>query len=241
MREFIEPYLGCWTVRTDAVEALESFVLDGPRLLLHTANRLAWDQPRQAAWLPFQLGSTVEHGPYTLSASASPEALHLKIAQGSEVLVDQVRRVEGQVMQVEQDEPVVLDRARVKQVIVYRRDLKMRKGKIAAQCAHASMKVLLDYNTATGPHFQAVYPGPMAVWMRRGFAKVVLSVADEDALNRVAELGAQRGIPTGRITDAGKTEFKGVPTRTTVALGPWENTAIDAITGPEGQVETKLA
>lgn len=32
----------------------------------------------------------------------------------------------------------------VKQVLVVRKDLNMRKGKIAAQCAHASMKVLLD-------------------------------------------------------------------------------------------------
>lgn len=32
----------------------------------------------------------------------------------------------------------------VKQVIVIRKDLNMRKGKIAAQAAHASMKVILD-------------------------------------------------------------------------------------------------
>ena len=32
----------------------------------------------------------------------------------------------------------------VKQIIVIRKDLKMRKGKMCAQAAHASMKVLLD-------------------------------------------------------------------------------------------------
>ena len=32
----------------------------------------------------------------------------------------------------------------VKQVIIFRRDLNMRKGKIAAQVAHASMKVFFD-------------------------------------------------------------------------------------------------
>ena len=32
----------------------------------------------------------------------------------------------------------------IKQVIVVRKDLNMRKGKIATQVAHASMKVLLD-------------------------------------------------------------------------------------------------
>lgn len=43
------------------------------------------------------------------------------------------------------------------------------------------------------------------------------------------------------IRDAGKTEFKGVPTRTAVAIGPAPVEAIDLITGPEGQVATKLA
>lgn len=237
MREF----LGCWTVRTDAVEALESFVVDGPRLLLHTCNRASWEQPREAAWLPFQPGATIEHGPFQLTAHHDEAGLRLRIARDGQQLVDQLRRIEGDVMTIEQDEPLTLDRTQVKQVMVYRRDLKMRKGKIAAQCAHASMKVLLGFNTATGPHFQAVYPGPMAVWMRQAFAKIVLSVADEEALNEVARLGEERGIPTARITDAGRTEFKGVPTRTTVALGPWEGGAIDAITGPQGLVETKLA
>ena len=32
----------------------------------------------------------------------------------------------------------------LKQVIVVRKDLNMRKGKIAAQAAHASMKVFMD-------------------------------------------------------------------------------------------------
>lgn len=233
-------FLGCWTVRSEAVEALECFVADGSRLLLHTSTRPTFDQPRQAAWLPFQPGATVSHGPFELTASLD-DGLRLQIRQDGQLLVDQHRRIEGEVMHVDQDEPMILDRARVKQVICYRRDLKMRKGKIAAQCAHAAMKVLLDHNVATGPRMQAVFPGPVAVWMRRGFAKVVLSVDDEAALEAVATHGEARGIPVARITDAGRTEFKGVPTRTTVALGPWEAGAIDAITGPEGLVQTKLA
>ena len=32
----------------------------------------------------------------------------------------------------------------IKQIIVVRKDLNMRKGKIASQCAHASMKVFFD-------------------------------------------------------------------------------------------------
>jgi hypothetical protein len=39
---------------------------------------------------------------------------------------------------------VVAMNSNIKQVIVVRRDLNMRKGKLAAQVAHASMKFLID-------------------------------------------------------------------------------------------------
>lgn len=132
-----------------------------------------------------------------------------------------------------------------KQVLLYRRDLKMRKGKIAAQCAHASVGALLR------PALRATPPGtnPLPVhltpaaehWLRRGSAKIVLSVDDEEALVRAWELAIEAGLPAILITDAGHTEFKGVPTRTAVAIGPAAVADIDAITGPDGAVKTKLA
>jgi hypothetical protein len=76
----------------------------------------------------------------------------------------------------------------IKQVIVYRRDLKMRKGKIAAQVAHASMKVFFD-RQITGldstirerilgdPHSFLVIPldDPMDAWVKGLFTKIVLT------------------------------------------------------------------
>ena len=132
----------------------------------------------------------------------------------------------------------------IKQVIVYRRDLKMRKGKIAAQVAHASMKVLLDRvvgrDVESGRLELELEPDVMT-WSTSRFTKIVLSVADEDALVTIHEEAKRRGIPTALVTDAGKTEFHGVPTRTTVAVGPARADLVDAITGREGVVETKLA
>lgn len=156
------------------------------------------------------------------------------------------RSVHNGVMAVTQITPAgrmtaLYDRARVKQVICYRRDLKMRKGKIAAQCAHASLGAVIERRAGPPFEIQQALPGPVAWWLRRGSAKIVVSVDDEAALLQVAALAEQAGIPHCVITDAGKTEFGGVPTKTAVAVGPWVDTAIDAITGKEGAVATKLA
>lgn len=145
----------------------------------------------------------------------------------------------------------------VKQVLLYRRDLKMRKGKIAAQCAHASLAVFLRRRlhpeglaalvegepTPLDPTTHLLIPmdAAMTTWTTRRFTKIVLSVEDEDALLEAHRLAEEAGIPCALIRDAGKTEFGGVPTYTTVALGPAESSAIDAISGPNGAVATKLA
>ena len=145
----------------------------------------------------------------------------------------------------------------VKQVILYRRDLKMRKGKIAAQCAHASLAVFLRARIAPEGIAVAIDGTPQALdpastlvvpmdeamvtWTSRGFKKIVLSVDDEEALLEAHRLAVEAGIPCALIRDSGKTEFGGVPTYTTVALGPAESTVIDPISGPEGAILTKLA
>ena len=121
----------------------------------------------------------------------------------------------------------------VKQVIVVRKDLNMRKGKIAAQVAHASMKVILDKG-----HFQDKdqfiifdIPKAMAEWMNYGpFTKIVVSVDSEHELFEIKAKADREGIPTALITDAGRTEFNGVPTNTCVAIGPDEVDKIDQIT-----------
>jgi PTH2 family peptidyl-tRNA hydrolase len=150
----------------------------------------------------------------------------------------------------------------IKQVIVYRRDLNMRKGKIAAQVAHASMKVFFDRGTVETESLVRPCPIPgyehedhsfrtpalvipltaeMVEWVNGLFTKVVLTVETEADLLRVHELAREAGIPTALITDAGLTEFGGVPTKTAVALGPAKVEDIDRITGTEGAVPTKLS
>ncbi len=129
----------------------------------------------------------------------------------------------------------------VKQVLLYRRDLNMRKGKIAAQIAHASLKVFLERDEGGWDRLSVPLDAAMASWVRARFAKVVLSVETEADLVRAHDEARARGLPTALVTDAGHTEFHGVPTRTTVAIGPARAEDIDPITGPDGLVPTKLA
>jgi len=130
----------------------------------------------------------------------------------------------------------------IKQVLLYRRDLKMRKGKIAAQCAHASLKVLLDRATDAGDDRLTIQMDPaMAAWVRGRFTKIVLSVESEADLLAAHAAAQAAGLPCALIVDSGLTEFGGVPTRTTVAIGPAPSALIDPITGRGGLVETKLA
>jgi PTH2 family peptidyl-tRNA hydrolase len=120
----------------------------------------------------------------------------------------------------------------VKQVIVVRKDLNMRKGKIASQVAHASMKFLLDNNEAERGDELVIKLTPVeAMWLTGSFTKVVVSVDSEDALNDLVFKAEIEGIEVHTIIDSGRTEFGGVPTLTCAAFGPCESNVIDKITG----------
>jgi peptidyl-tRNA hydrolase, PTH2 family len=120
-----------------------------------------------------------------------------------------------------------------KQVIVMRKDLGMRKGKMIAQGAHASLKVLLDtgaLDEARATYAIAVTPA-MAAWLGGRFTKVCVSVDSEPALEAIVEQARAAGVPCALIVDAGHTEFHGVPTKTCCAIGPAWSDEVDAITG----------
>jgi len=119
-----------------------------------------------------------------------------------------------------------------KQVIVMRKDLGMRKGKMIAQGAHASLKVLTDRRRAVDDHaFTFELTPAMAVWLGGRFTKVCVSVDSEAALDAVVERARAANVPVALIVDAGRTEFHGVPTKTCCAVGPAWTDEVDAITG----------
>lgn len=124
-----------------------------------------------------------------------------------------------------------------KQVIVLRKDLNMRKGKMVAQGAHASMKVFFDRLRSTGPigdvafGLQGTITPAMQEWFDGKFTKICVSVNSELELLGVYEKAKSAGIACSLIQDAGLTEFGGVPTYTAVAVGPDYVEKVDVITG----------
>lgn len=124
-----------------------------------------------------------------------------------------------------------------KQILVVRKDLNMRKGKIAAQAAHASNKVLLDAmvrtETGTGVVLKLdLTPGTaLHQWLEGKFTKICVSVMSEEELLAIYKEAEQSGLPCALIQDSGLTEFGGVPTYTCCAIGPSFPEDVDGITG----------
>lgn len=118
-----------------------------------------------------------------------------------------------------------------KQVIVLRKDLNMRKGKMVAQGAHASMAAILYRGTRVNDVIQIPLDCDIGPWLLGRFAKITVSVNDEASLKDIYAKAQAAALPCSLIQDAGLTEFNGVPTLTAVAVGPGPIDVIDAITG----------
>jgi len=134
----------------------------------------------------------------------------------------------------------------VKQVIVIRKDLNMRKGKMVAQGAHASMKVFFNkmYNPDAGSQAAGITYGKDDIgnrtmklteeeleWVDGIFTKICVSVNSEAELLEIYNKALAAGLNCSLIQDAGLTEFGGVPTITCCAIGPNFSEQIDTITG----------
>lgn len=116
----------------------------------------------------------------------------------------------------------------MKQVIILRKDLNMRKGKMAAQAAHASCVVVRqEFDNFTMDHGRY---HEFRKWLDGEQTKIVVGVDSEEELFEIHSRAKEAGLPCSLILDAGHTEFD-QPTYTAVALGPAEAYLIDQITG----------
>lgn len=109
-----------------------------------------------------------------------------------------------------------------KQVVVVRSDLKLPKGKMAAQAAHACVESVLLTLKRDKEKVQN--------WRQKGMKKIVLKVETEKDLLKIMQEAKDMGLITALITDAGRTIVE-PGTRTCIGIGPDKEEEIDQITG----------
>lgn len=115
-----------------------------------------------------------------------------------------------------------MSNSKTKQVIVMRKDLKMRRGKEMAQASHASMMFILKNEKLTDVQRE---------WVGSTFAKICVTVDSEEELLEIYNKAQSENLEVHLIKDSGFTEFKGVPTLTCLAIGPDYSDKIDKVTG----------
>jgi len=108
-----------------------------------------------------------------------------------------------------------------------RTDLNMRKGKMVAQGAHASVGALHAVESDDG--FRTT--GVLDAWASNGTTKVCVGVDSEQELMRINAEARRLDLPVHLVTDSGRTEFDGVATKTCLAIGPWWIDEVDRVTG----------
>ena len=95
-----------------------------------------------------------------------------------------------------------------KQVIIFRADLKMSKGKIAAQAGHAAV--------SAAEEGRKHHRGWWKAWMKEGQCKIAVKVKSEKELLELEKQAKELALPCALITDRGLTE---IPPGTTTCLG----------------------
>jgi len=105
----------------------------------------------------------------------------------------------------------------LKQIIVVRKDLKLSKGKLATQVAHASLEAFLKT--------QKKFPNIAKEWLKTGAKKIVLKIENEKELLKLYRKICKK-IPSALIRDAGLTQLK-PGTITCFASGPAKEELID--------------
>ena len=107
----------------------------------------------------------------------------------------------------------------MKQVILVRQDLKLPKGKMSVQVAHASVSALVKS-----------HKDDIKKWQSMGQKKVVLKVEDKEELLQYKKNAEDAGLVVALVEDAGRTVLE-PGTITCLGIGPDKEDKIDKITG----------
>jgi len=110
----------------------------------------------------------------------------------------------------------------MKQAIVVRSDIRMGKGKLAAQVAHASLSAAEEASSKRSYWYRE--------WREEGQAKIVLKVGSESELQELFRKAKSSRLPAALVQDRGLTQLE-PGTTTCLGIGPAPEEDLDRITG----------
>ncbi|KAG0492400.1 hypothetical protein HPP92_005461 [Vanilla planifolia] len=108
-----------------------------------------------------------------------------------------------------------------KMVLVVRNELKMGKGKIAAQCSHATLGLYKKLHNRASK--------ALSRWEMCGQVKVVLKIESEEDMLVLQERAKSLKLPTHTTIDAGRTQIAPNSRTVMAILGPAD--MVDDVTG----------
>ena len=111
---------------------------------------------------------------------------------------------------------------RYKQAIVMRTDLKMSRGKIAAQAGHAAVSAAEEARKNFSDWWKA--------WIEEGQCKIAVRAESEQELLELQRKARELKLPSALVVDRGLTELP-PDTITCLGIGPAPSSQVDEITG----------
>lgn len=111
---------------------------------------------------------------------------------------------------------------RYKQVLVFRSDLKLSKGKVAAQAGHAAV--------AAAEETRKKHREWWTSWIAEGQCKIAVKVKSEKELLELEKKARELELPSALIIDRGLTEIP-PGTVTCLGIGPAPAEKVDKVTG----------
>ncbi|NWS21967.1 PTH2 hydrolase, partial [Pachyramphus minor] len=123
---------------------------------------------------------------------------------------------------LEGEADVMAESGEYKMVLIVRNDLKMGKGKVAAQCSHAAVSAYKQVERRN--------PELLKQWEYCGQPKIVLKAPDEESLAQLLAEAKRLGLTVSLIQDAGHTQVA-PGSRTVLGIGPGPSDVIDKVSG----------
>eukprot|EP01084_Bolivina_argentea_P095308 171374_1 len=109
-----------------------------------------------------------------------------------------------------------------KLILCARKDLKMGRGKLAAQCCHATLGVVKKIENEDDEML-------LQIWRNYGQAKIVTKIDSLSQLQEIKKNALEKNVPTYVVRDAGRTQIPS-GSQTVLAVGPAPDSVLDGIT-----------